>query len=102
MAASQPVVVSCASMGNNTLVAGVSGLVIRVNRLLLVPASAVTFQFLDGATGLTGIMSIAANQVFYLEPGTPDALFFTSPGNGFILALGGAVQVSGAIWFLQG
>jgi hypothetical protein len=88
--------VSVAASG--ALIAGVAGQIIRVYRMLIVNVTAVTVQFQDGATNLTGVMSLPATGILsYPMDGNP--WFTTSPGNAFNIALGGAIQVSGSIYF---
>lgn len=103
---SAPVNVSAsgALVTGRTLSDGVTKRTIRVYGLKLVAAAAVTIQFQDGSgAALSGVMSLAANQNFDLPLGVGGQVllpyYVTSPGNAFNINLGGAVQVSGTIWF---
>lgn len=88
--------VSTAVSGSNTLVAATANKSTKVYRVILVAAGAVTVQFFDGVTALTGAMSMATGVPLVLEfDGQP--LFTGSVNTAFNITLGGAVQVSGAI-----
>ncbi len=93
-------VVSCASSGNNTLLAAQTGYKIRVISYTLTAASAVTVSFQDGAggTALTGVMSLAAG-VPLVVPLAREGHFETSVTTLLNLSLGGGVQVSGHITY---
>jgi hypothetical protein len=94
--------ISAATSGAaNTLVAATAGAIIRVYKLLLVPITAVTVQFLDGTNVLTGIMSLAATAQLIL-PFDTKPWFTTSAGNAFNMTLGGGVQCSGMIYYTVG
>lgn len=97
--------IDTATSGNNTIIAGLPGKLIRLTSLVLVVAGAVTVQWLSGsaATELSGAMSLIT--------GVPYSLSFSPAGmhgnrvnyylstvlagDALILAIGGAVQVSG-------
>lgn len=86
--------------GANTLVAGVGGQTIRVFKLFLVVSAATNLTFRNGATDLTGAMSMAANGTIVLDfDGEP--WFVTSAGSAFVLNQSGTAQVSGAIRYRQ-
>ncbi|MFN4259777.1 MAG: hypothetical protein ACK4RK_10800 [Gemmataceae bacterium] len=93
--------VNVSSSGNHTLVSGTFGQTVRVYRLMLVVAEAVTVQFRDGSSSnLTGPLPLQAGGAIILDfDGEP--WFTTSSGNGFVLNLSAAVQVSGRIWYLK-
>ena len=93
--------VSINASGTNIVLPGITGVQNRIYRVELTAASATTVQFQDGATNLSGAMSLAA--------GTPLALlmdgypwFTCSSGNAFNISLGGAVQVAGEIAYTAG
>ena len=95
-------VISAGSSGDNTVVAAVTGKKIRVLSFFLVAAGAVTVRFESGASGtaLTGVMSLAANgglSCAHNELGW----FETAAGVLLNLELGGVVQVSGAITYIE-
>lgn len=71
------VAISAASMGNNTLVAAVTGKIIRVLSFVLVGGGTVTAKFQSAASGtdLTGAMSLVAASVVTSPPPV-----FTSAG----------------------
>ncbi len=94
-------VIDTAVSGNNTIVAGVTGKIIRVTSLVLVCAGTVTVQWFSGATKLSGAMPFVANTGYALSspPGLDanrqNPYLQTLAGDNLILALGGNVQVSG-------
>jgi hypothetical protein len=94
------VALSTATSGSgNTLIAAVANQIIRVYRLLLVPATAVTVEFLDGTTALTGVMSLLQGAQLYLPFDSKP--HFTCAG-AFMATLGGGVQCSGYVHYSQG
>lgn len=91
------VAVSAASSGNNTLVAAVSGRIIRVQAAVLVAAAAVVARFESDADGspLTGQMSLTTTPL--ILPPNYDGWFETVEGELLNLELGTGVQVSGVL-----
>lgn len=95
----QSVVINEDSTGSSALVAGATGVTIRVLGYVFVAAGTVTVQFASAATPLTGAMpAIAGVPVSAMAPaGFPAdmALFQTAKGEALNIVLGGNVQVSG-------
>jgi len=91
--------ISGATSGNNTLVAAVSGLKIKVLGMVLYAAGAVDVRLESGAgtTALTGVMSFAAAGDGVVIPIAPPGYHWIETAAGALLnmELGGAVQVSG-------
>lgn len=98
----QPKAVSQALAATTDVIAAVAGASVYVYELVLVAATATTVQLFDGAVALTGVMSLAAGTPLVL-PFLPEAHnhFSTAAGNAFRMALGGAVQVSGFVRYVQ-
>lgn len=95
--------INCATVGNNSIVAAVSGRPIVVWKIFLVAAGAVNIKFLDGTTALNAaaIPLAAAGSTFtLLHEGSPH--FETAPGNAFVLNLGAGVQVTGRVYYTTG
>lgn len=94
--------ISAASSGDNTLVAAVGGKKIRVLSAFIVAAGAVTAAFESGASGtaLTGDASFAANGVLVL-PYNQEGWFETAASALLNLELGGAVQTSGGLSYIE-
>lgn len=95
--------INAAALGDNTLVAAVPGLKIKVVSYVMVAASAVTARLYSGAAGtpLSGAMSFAANGGVAM-PGEPSShLLETAAGAALVLNLGAAVQVSGHIAYFE-
>lgn len=89
-----------ASNGNNILIAGISGKIIKVWKLFVVFNAAVNIKWIDGTTDLTGVKNMLANGSITLDL-DGDPWFTCSSGNDFILNLSGAVQSSGRIYYTQ-
>lgn len=86
------------------LVAAVTNEAITVHKILLLAAGGVTVNFLDGATALNGYpMSLIVGVPLVIEGAQPDCVLFqTTGGNALRITLGGAVQVSGIVWYTIG
>lgn len=93
--------VSTAASGQTAIVAASGGNKTKVVSYVLVASAAVTAQWQSGATGLSGAMALAANGGISAV-GQPSAhLFETAVNTALNLNLGGAVQVSGHIAYIQ-
>jgi hypothetical protein len=99
--------INVGSSGDNTLVAGVAGKIIRVLNFVLMPAANVACKFTDGpgGIGLTGPMSIGTTGLYpgwvpQLPGGFTLGHFETSPGNALVLNLGSATQVCGYVNYI--
>ncbi len=97
-----------AAIGDNIIVAGVAGQVIRVYRILVVAGAATNIIFKDGAgNNLTGALPLLANGSVTLDfsgqmlkfGGEP--WFFTALGNSFIINSSAAVNLTGKLDFQQ-
>ena len=93
--------VSFDSSGANTVIAGISGKVIRVYRLVLVPSANVTVTIQDSSTALTGGMALAANQPLTFAFDTAP-WFICQPGDNFVINLGSGETVTGVVYYIQG
>ena len=84
-----------------TAVAGTANQYIKVYKLFLVENTpAVTIQFQDGTTALSGALPLAANGAITLDlDGTP--WFTCSAGNAFTIAQSGTTQISGVVYYTQ-
>lgn len=82
------------------LVAAVAGQTITVWGFSVVTAGATTFYFSDGATALTGPMSLAALGSAS-EPQTAYPVYTLSPGKALNLTQSAAVQLSGRLYYTQ-
>ena len=82
------------------MITGVAGTTIRVYALVLSVATTTTVQFKDGATALSGAMTLTAGIPLALEY-FPDMrpLYVCSAGADFTLTLGAAIQTSGTVWY---
>lgn len=95
--------ISAALSGNNTLVAAVAAKKIRVISLFLVAAGDVTATVQNGAggTALSGAIPLTSNSGFTL-PRNQDGWFADTGANTLLnLSLSAAVQVSGALSYIE-
>jgi hypothetical protein len=91
--------ISLAATG--TLVPAVTGKKIRVISYVIVAASAVSVNFENGTTNISGVMDLAANSgIDYV--GSRDAPAFETSSAALLgLTLSGAVQVSGHLTYVE-
>lgn len=97
-------VISCASSGNNTIIAAVASKKLRVLSFVLNGAATVNWKFQDGAGGtdLTGLMPIVGGVLgVYSIPFCPVGWFETTANTLLNLNLSGAVQVSGWLTYVE-
>jgi hypothetical protein len=92
--------IDTASSGDLALVAAVAGQTTKLYRIILVAAGATTITFKDGATALTGAMTLNAGGAIVLDfDGTP---WFTGSANAaFNVNSSAAVQISGRAYYVQ-
>lgn len=92
--------ISASTSGDNTLVAAVTGKKIRVLNYVLVVASSVIARFESsaGGTALSGQMTLAAGVA---SAYAPTGVLETAEGELLNLELGGAVQVSGHLSYIE-
>lgn len=95
-------VIDCASSGDNTLVAAVTGKKIRVISCMLISAGTVTTRFESGTggTALTGQMNLIAN-TGYVLPYNPDGWFETASAALLNLELSAAISVDGCLTYVE-
>jgi hypothetical protein len=89
------------SLGDNTIIAGVTGKKIRVLDIMAIAGGATTVRFESGASGtaLTGQMSLTTNTGF--APGfNPVGHFETAAGELLNMELGGAQTVDGWVVYI--
>jgi hypothetical protein len=89
--------------GDTVLVLGLPNKQIKVFRLKLITAMAVTLLFKDGATVIDGPLSFSSNEGMVLDfPGYDSPPWYTTSfGNSLILNCSSAVQVGGNLDYLQ-
>lgn len=89
--------IDTASSGDNTIATSSGSLKVKLLSIVLVADSAVTVTFKDvGGAVLTGAMALSANTPFILPMVFPGYHWLeTTPGDGLVMNLSGAIQVSG-------
>lgn len=93
-------VVNASASGDNTVVAGTSGMQIVVLQYTIVASAAVTVTWeSSGGAVLGGPMAHAANGGV-ATPYNPTAHFVTTSGEGLVLNLSSAVQVGGHVSYI--
>ena len=90
------------SLGDNTIIAAVSGKKILVLGCVLIAAAAVNIRFEDGAGGsaLTGVMNLTTNSGFTL-PFSEIGWFKTTANTLLNLELSGNVAVAGTLTYAE-
>jgi len=96
------VVIDVAGSGDNTIVAAVTGKIIRVYQVVLIAAGTVvtTWQSGAGGTPITGGMTLAVN-TGYAPPWCPAGHFQTAEGALLNLSLSAAVSVDGWLIYAE-
>ena len=100
-------VIDTATATSNELVAAVTGKRVRVYGLWIQAAGTVTLTFEDDdGTNLAGAIVLNARETvewFPISNGQGEWLPYlvTQKGDGFHMLLGGAIQVSGTLWYSQ-
>lgn len=91
--------INFSASGNNTVVIGVAGKIIKVARIFFVLSAATNLTFNSGSTALTGPMDFAANGAIVLDF---DKVPLTCKNtlDSFIMNSSNAVQVGGTIWYV--
>ena len=90
-------VINFATVADQTVVSAVAGKQIKVYALNMTPGGTTTVTPKDGATALTGAITIVAGIPFILNASANgDPWFVTSSGNAFVINNSVAVQVSGS------
>jgi hypothetical protein len=97
MVAYKSVSINCAAMGDNLLVAGVAGQVIRVHGFDFSLVSTSTIQFKHAAVAFMGAMQCDA----WSKPREEFPWFICGEGEDLKLALGAAIQCGGILWYRQ-
>ena len=94
--------IDVASSGDNTIVAAVTGKIIRVYQVIVVSSGTVTVRWESGAggTALTGQMTLAANTGFS-SGWCPMGHFETAASTLLNLELSGAVSVDGWLIYAE-
>jgi|ERR1700747_1513470 len=95
--------ISFSASGDNTVVTGVSGQVVKVFGLFFTVAGATNITFKDGASNsLSGAVVLTGNgSAMTLQIG-PEPYFVTASGNNFVMNSSSAVQVSGTVYYTVG
>ena len=92
--------INFAASGDNVIIAGVAGQIIRVWKLWFI-SGATNITFKDGAIALSGPAPFAASEGMVLDFDTKPWATCLS-GDDFILNQSGSAQVSGMIYYTQG
>jgi hypothetical protein len=86
--------------GNNTIIPGIPGQIIRVFRFWLVVGGATNLTFFDGTKAKTGPVPLIQSEAMVFTFDTKP-WFLMSVGNDFIINSSAGVQVSGAAYYTQ-
>jgi hypothetical protein len=86
--------------GDNTIIAGVSGQIIRVWKLWFISSIASNIQFKNGTVGISGPAAFAASEGMVLDFDTKPWATCSS-GSDFVMNQDGGAQVSGTVYYTQ-
>lgn len=86
--------------GDNTIVAAVAAQTIRLHRIFFVASAATTIIIKDGATALTGAITVTAGGSFVLDM-DGDPWFVCSTNTAFVINQSGTAQISGRAYYRQ-
>ena len=91
--------INISASGDNTIISAPSTGYIVIDFVTLLPTTAVTVQMKDGTTNYGGPFPLDAKQSFVFENTmhNEQGVITLSPGNGFVINLGSAVQVGGLV-----
>ena len=93
-------ILSAALAGSNDLVAAVPGYKIAIYAWSFIAAGAVAITWKSGATSLSGAMNYGINGGEIRDVRADGEPWYqTATGEALVLSLGGAVQVSGTIYY---
>lgn len=86
--------------GDNTIIPGVAGLIIRVYRYFVIVGDVTQLTYKNGAVALTGPCPLTANEAMVFTFDTKP-WYLMSPGSSFIINSSSGVQVSGAAYYTE-
>lgn len=85
--------------GDNTIVFGVAGKLIKVVGLFFIVSDSVNLKFKSGATPLTGLLSMFPGGSFYRDlQHLP--LNCISQGDSFVINADASITLGGTIWYI--
>lgn len=94
-------VVNVATAATHAIVAAVTGKKIVIHRMFLVAGGEVAVTPKDGTTAYTGAMTLIKGVPLVIDDATGFCPFEGTAATAFNLTLGGAVQVSGRVWYTE-
>lgn len=86
--------------GDTTIIAGISGLLIRVYKIFFIVGAATNITYKNDGTALSGPLNFSANEGMVLDFDTKP-WFTMARGSPFVLNSSNAVQVSGTVYYTQ-
>lgn len=89
------------TIGDNTVLAAVSGQRYMLDRLLLAVSGSTVLQFKDGASLMLGSTPMSTVPLTLGADPTGEPWFATSPGNAFIINSTAAITLGGRVWYRQ-
>lgn len=92
--------ISFTQAGDNTIISGIAGQIIRVYRYFVIVGDVTQLTYKNGAVALTGPCPLTANEAMVFTFDTKP-WYLMSPGSNFVINSSNGVQVSGAAYYLQ-
>lgn len=96
----QQAAVTFSSLGDNVVVLGVAGKIIKVLQFFFVIGGAANITFKSGSTAITGSMPFSGAGAFVLDYAQLP-LNCLNAGDSFVVNLSAGVAVGGTIWYAQ-
>ena len=94
--------VNLTGLGNRTLAGEVAGKQIRLYKCALFFSAAGSVQFLDGTTGMTAAIPVAANGSITWDLDGEPWLPPTTAGNALKISIPAGMSVTGNVWYTIG
>ncbi len=94
-------VINFSGSGDNTIIPGIGGQVIRVWKIFFIVSAATAITYQDGSDAESGPLGFSANEGMVLDFDTKPWVT-CSAGSDFVLNSTNAAQVSGTAYYTQG
>ncbi len=93
--------INFAASGDNTIIAGVAGQVIRVWKIFFIAGASTDITYKDASSAKSGPLPFSSNEGMVLDFDTKPWITCLA-GDAFVLNSTNAVQVSGMVYYTQG
>lgn len=97
-----PLAINFNSLGDNTVIAAVTGAPLNVYGIVFTVTGATNITFKDASTALSGAFVLTGNGSSFTLPMSDEPWFQVQPGDAFVVNSSNAVTVGGMLWYTQG